>query len=174
MFRYPHAHVSLVGRDHRSAPGLRDGTVSVAERADIEHALWALRAYDTTALATVSDSGPHVAGVFFAPEIEEGRIKLLLAVLNRSRKAADMAADSRVAFMCSPGNPSRWIQGFGTATRPDLDDAGRLEMFRRLIAHAPGARQFVDTLPVHPVVVAVRELKVVEVLGKPPLLLTFD
>ena len=99
--------------------------MSVAARADVEHALWALRAYDTTALATVSDSGPHVAGVFFAPEIEDGRIQLLLAVLDRSRKAADMAADPRVAFMCSPGNPSRWIQGWGTATRPDLDDAMR-------------------------------------------------
>jgi hypothetical protein len=148
--------------------------VSVAARADVERALWALRAYDTTALATVSESGPHVAGVFFAPEIQDDRIQLLLAVLDRSRKAADIARDPRVAFMCSPGNPSRWIQGWGSATRPEVDDAGRLELFRRLIAHAPGARQFVDRLPVHPVIVAVRELKVVEVLGNPPLLLTFD
>ena len=76
--------------------------------------------------------------------------------------------------MCSPGNPSRWIQGSGTATRADVDEAGRLELFRRLLAHAPGAQQFVDNLPVHPFLVTVRELKVVEVLGKPPLLLKFD
>ncbi|HEY8676804.1 MAG TPA: pyridoxamine 5'-phosphate oxidase family protein [Candidatus Dormibacteraeota bacterium] len=148
--------------------------MSVAARGDVERALWALRAYDTTALATVSAAGPHVAGVFFAPESEGDRIQLLLAVLDRSRKAADIAKDPRVAFMCSPGNPSRWIQGSGSATRPDLDDAGRLELFRRLIAHAPGARHFVDSLPVHPVIVSVRELKVVEVLGNPPLILTFD
>ncbi len=148
--------------------------MSVSQGADVERALWALRAYDTTALATVNDSGPHVAGVFFAPEIEDGRIRLLLAVLDGSRKAADIAKDPRVAFMCSPGNPSRWIQGWGSATRPDVDDAGRLELFRRLIAHAPGARQFIDRLPVHPFIVAVRGLKVVEVLGNPPLLLTFD
>jgi hypothetical protein len=141
---------------------------------EVERALWALRAYDTTALATVSASGPHVAGVFFAPEVDDARIHLVLAVLDGSRKAQDIAGDDRVAFMCSPGNPSRWIQGWGSATRADVDDAGRLELFRRLIAHAPGARQFVDNLPVHPFIVAVRQLKVVEVLGRTPLLLTFD
>ncbi len=148
--------------------------MSVEAGGEVERALWALRAYDTTALATVSDSGPHVAGVFFAPEVEDGRIQLVLAVLDGSRKASDIAVDSRVAFMCSPGNPSRWIQGWGSASRADVDKSGRLELFRRLLAHAPGAKQFVDNLPVHPFIVAVRELKVVEVLGKPPLLLTFD
>jgi hypothetical protein len=148
--------------------------MTVETTAEVERALWALRAYDTTSLATISESGPHVAGVFFAPEVENGRIRLLLAVLDDSRKAADIARDPRVAFMCSPGNPSRWIQGWGSASRADVDEPGRLELFRRLLAHAPGARQFVDHLPVHPFIVAVRELKVVEVLGKPPLLLTFD
>ena len=144
-------------------------------RAAVERALWALRAYDTVALATVSQSGPHVAGVFFAPEVDDGGgLRLLLAVLDGSRKATDIAADQRVAFMCSPGNPSRWIQGSGTAAAPAVDDSGRLELFRRLVAHAPGARQFVDTLPVHPVVVSVRQLKVVEALGTPPLTLAFD
>jgi hypothetical protein len=148
--------------------------MSVDAGNEVERALWALRAYDTTALATVSAAGPHVAGAFFAPEVDDARIRLVLAVLDGSRKAQDIADDDRVAFMCSPGNPSRWIQGWGSATRAEVDDAGRLELFRRLIAHAPGARQFVDNLPVHPFVVAVRQLKVVEVLGRPPLLLTFD
>ncbi|MDQ6855675.1 MAG: pyridoxamine 5'-phosphate oxidase family protein [Candidatus Dormibacteraeota bacterium] len=142
--------------------------------AAVERALWALRAYDTTALATVSESGPHVAGVFFAPEIEDGRIRLLLAVLDGSRKALDIAEDPRVAFMCSPGNPSRWIQGSGSAERAGGDEPARLELFRRLVAHAPGAQQFVDNLPVHPFIVEVRELKVVEALGKPPLRMKFD
>jgi hypothetical protein len=169
--------VSQAGDDHGSGGAARGSgrdPVSVVARADVEHALWALRAYDTTALATVSEAGPHVAGVFFAPEIAGERIQLLLAVLDRSRKADDIARDPRVAFVCSPGNPSRWIQGWGSATRPDVDDAGRLEIFRRLVAHAPGAQQFVERLPVHPVIVAVRELKIVEVLSKPPLILTFD
>jgi Pyridoxamine 5'-phosphate oxidase len=140
----------------------------------VERALWALRAYDTTALATVSDAGPHVAGVFFAPEIEGERIRLLLAVLDNSRKARDLTADPRVAFVCSPGNPSRWIQGWGSASTPEVDEPARLEIFRRLVAHAPGASEFVDRLPVHPVIVHVRELKIVEVLGKPAQILTFE
>lgn len=142
--------------------------------ADVERALWALRAYDTTALATVSEAGPHVAGVFFAPEADRARIRLLLAVLDNSRKARDLEADSRVAFMCSPGNPSRWIQGWGSASTPHLDGSARLELFRRLVAHAPGAAQFVDRLPVHPVIVEVRVLKIVEVLGRPAVTVTFS
>lgn len=126
------------------------------------------------ALATVSEVGPHVAGVFFAPEIDADRIRLLAAVLDGSRKAADIDGDPRVAFVCSPGNPSRWIQGSGAAHRPDVDDNGRLELFRRLVAHAPGARQFVDRLPVHPVIIEVRDLKVVEAIGTPPLRLHFE
>lgn len=140
----------------------------------LPRALWALRAYDTTALATVSDAGPHVAGVFFAPEADGQRIRLLLGILDGSRKARDLQADPRVAFMCSPGNPSRWIQGWGTASTPVLDEPARLEIFRRLVAHAPGAQQFVDRLPVHPVIVEVGELKIVEALGKPALTLAFS
>jgi hypothetical protein len=142
-----------------------------AATADIEHALWALRAYDTAALATVSELGPHVAGVFFAPELDDGRIRLLVAVINESRMATDIAADPRVSFICSPGNPSRWIQGAGNATRPELDEPGRMEIFRRLVAHAPGVRTFVDSAPVHPVIVEVRSLKIVEALGSPPMTL---
>jgi hypothetical protein len=145
-----------------------------ATTADAERALWALRAYDTAALATISDAGPHVAGVFFAPEIDGHRIRLLLAVLDGSRMDRDMSSDHRVAFMCSPGNTSRWIQGWGTASRPEVDESGRLELFRRIIAHAPGVQQFIDRLRTHPVIVEVHEMKVVEALGSPPLQLTFD
>ncbi len=139
---------------------------------EVERALWALRAYDTTALATVSDAGPHVAGVFFAPEIEEGRIRLLLAVLDGSRKAEDIANDDRVAFMCSPGNPSRWVQGSGRATLVE-DESRHHELYMRLLDHAPGARAFVEDVRVMPVVCDVERLRVVEAEGRPPLLLDF-
>ena len=152
---------------------MADGTAQHAP-ADVERALWALRAYDSISLATGSDAGPHVAGVFFAPEMDGERIRLLLAVLDGSRTARDLRADARVAFMCSPGNPSRWIQGWGSADTPEVDDAARLEFFRRVLAHAPGARPFVEGPPVHPVTVEVAELKIVEVLGKPPLIVRFD
>jgi hypothetical protein len=144
-----------------------------ASPADVERALAALGEYGTTALATVSAAGPHVAGVFFAPEAHGGGLRLLLAVLRDSRKHRDLLADPRVAFMCSPGEPSRWVQGSGTATAVADADEGAA-MLRRLVAHAPGAAVFVDRLPVLPVAVAVRTLKVVERLGSPPLVLSFD
>jgi hypothetical protein len=140
----------------------------MASSADVDRALWALKAYDVVALATVSADGPHVAGVFFAPEPYQGGIRLLLALLRDSRKHHELLADPRVAFMCSPGNPSRWIQGSGLATGVGDAEQGAL-MLRRLVEHAPGASVFVDRLPVVPVTVEVRALKVVEDLAQPPL-----
>jgi hypothetical protein len=140
-----------------------------ASPADVERALWALKAYDTLALGTVSAAGPHVAGVFFAPEAHGGGVRLVLALLRDSRKHRELVADPRVAFMCSPGKPTRWIQGSGVAAGVDDAAEGAL-LLRRLVEHAPGASAFVDRLPVVPVTVAVQTLKVVEDLGRPPLL----
>jgi nitroimidazol reductase NimA-like FMN-containing flavoprotein (pyridoxamine 5'-phosphate oxidase superfamily) len=142
--------------------------------ADVERALSALRAYRTTALATVSADGPHVAGVFFAPEAHAGGIRLVLAVLRDSRKHRELLADPRVAFMCSPGDPSRWVQGRGLASGVEGSAEGEA-MLRRLVEHAPGATVFVGgRLPVAPVVVAVQALKVVEELGRPALVVELD
>ena len=139
---------------------------------DVERALWALQAYDVLALGTVSAAGPHVAGVFFAPEADgRGGIRLLLAVLRDSRKHRELLEDPRVAFMCSPGNPSRWIQGSGVA-RGLVEGEDGAVLLRRLVEHAPGAAVFVERLPVVPVVVEVRGLKVVEDMGQPPLVVS--
>lgn len=137
---------------------------------ELERALWALRAYDTTALATTSASGPHVAGVFFAPERVGNRLRLLLAILGNTRKHADIAGDPRVAFMCSPGNPSRWIQGSGRAALVD-DESLHHDIYMRLLDHAPGARLFVENQLVLPVILTVEYLKVAEEPGGPPLVL---
>lgn len=135
---------------------------------DLDRALWALSAYDTTALGTTGPDGPHVAGVFFAPERSpEGGLRLLTAMLRGSRKHREIEADARVAFMCSPGHPARWIQGYGTAV-PDDDGERRTAIFARLLEHAPGARPFVENLDVLPVVITVRALKVVEDPGSAP------
>jgi hypothetical protein len=136
---------------------------------DLERALWALQAYDTLALGTTSQAGPHIAGAFFAPEQQGQGIRLLLALLKDSRKHRELLADPRVAFLCSPGNPSRWIQGSGLAAGVDDPDVGTA-MLRRLVEHAPGASVFVDRLPVVPIVIEVRALKVVHDLGQPPLI----
>jgi hypothetical protein len=111
--------------------------------------------------------------VFVAPEAHRGGIRLLLAVLRDSRKHRELLADPRVAFMCSPGDPSRWVQGRGLAA--GVDDAAEGDaMLRRLVEHAPGASAFVGRLPVVPVVVEVREVKVVEELGRPALVVELD
>jgi hypothetical protein len=139
----------------------------------LERALWALRAYDTMALATASAAGPHVAGVFFAPERAGTGIRLLIATRGGSRLHRELAADPRVAFMCSPGNASRWIQGGGTASV--VEDSGlRTDLVRRLIDHAPGAQPYVEGPEVLPVTIAVRWLKVVEARDGAHLLLSLD
>jgi hypothetical protein len=139
----------------------------------LERALWALRAYDTIALATSSPAGPHVAGVFFAPEQTGTGIRLLIAARSGSRLHRELAADARVAFMCSPGNASRWIQGGGVAAVV-TDPALGAHITRRLIDHAAGAEAYVDGPGVLPVTIAVRWLKVVEAREGPHLLLHFE
>jgi Pyridoxamine 5'-phosphate oxidase len=149
------------------SPEARNGDVG------LERALWALRAYDTMALATASPAGPHVAGVFFAPERTKTGIRLLIATRGGSRLHRELAAEPRVAFMCSPGNASRWIQGGGTASV--VADGGlRTDLARRLIDHAAGAQAYVEGPEVLPVTIAVRWLKVVEARDGAHLLLSFD
>lgn len=141
-----------------------------ASHADRERALWALRGYNIATIATTLPTGPHVAGAFFATLEEDDRIRLLLTVFRGSRLHRGILADPRVAFMCSPGNASRWIQGSGVA-RPVEDPERRVELVDRLLAHAPQARPFIDQPPSVPVLVDVVGLKIVEDLGCPPLLL---
>jgi hypothetical protein len=141
--------------------------------AGLERALWALRAYDTIALATSSAAGPHVAGVFFAPERDGAGIRLLIAMRGGSRLHRELQADPRVAFMCSPGNASRWIQGGGAATVVS-DQGTRTEITRRLIEHAAGAQPYVEGPELLAVTIAVAWLKVVEARDGAHLLLRFD
>ncbi len=139
----------------------------------LERAIWALRAYDTIALATTSAAGPHVAGVFFAPERTATGIQLLIAAKEGSRLHRELEADPRVAFMCSPGNASRWIQGGGFAATAG-ETGVRTEITRRLVAHAAGAKAYVEAPDMVPVIVTVRWLKLVEVRDGPHLVVTFD
>jgi hypothetical protein len=147
--------------------------VATANAADIERALWSLQAYDTTALATVSDAGPRVGGAFFVPERTFEGIRMVIAQLRDSRALHDMALDPRVAFICSPGSPARWIQGTGTATLV-ADESAHADLYERLVAHAPGARAYVERLSVVPAVIAVRTLTVVDAVDRRPLRLAFD
>jgi hypothetical protein len=148
-------------------------TAEASGDAGLERALWALRAYDTLALATTSAAGPHVAGVFFAPERTASGIRLLIATRAGSRLQRELEADPRIAFMCSPGNASRWIQGGGTAALVD-DPGARTHIAQRLIEHAAGAQAYVEGPDVLPVTIGVRWLKVVEARDGAHLVLRFD
>jgi len=141
--------------------------------ADIERALWSLQAYDTTALATTSDAGPRVVGAFFVPERTGDGIRMVTAQLRDSHPLHDMALDPRVAFICSPGSPARWIQGTGVATVV-VDESAHADLYERLVAHAPGARAYVERLSVVPAIITVRTLTVVDAVDKPPLRLSLD
>jgi hypothetical protein len=148
-------------------------TTESGDNAGLERALWALRAYDTLALATSSAAGPHVAGVFFAPERSASGIRLLIAARAGSRLQRELVADPRVAFMCSPGNASRWIQGGGIAALVE-DPAAQTHIAQRLIEHAAGAQAYVERPEVLPVTIDVRWLKVVEAREGEHVVLRFD
>jgi hypothetical protein len=139
----------------------------------MERALWSLRAYDAMALATSGEDGPQVAGVFFAPELEAGAIRLIIATLGDTLLHRSLRHDPHVAFLCSPGTASRWVQGTGVAELID-DPLRHADLHERLMAHAPGARAYVERFPMVPALIAVRRLKIVEAMDAAPLLLDLE
>lgn len=142
----------------------------IADDDQLERALWSLRAYDAMALATVGEDGPQVAGVFFAPEIEGRGIRLIIATLGDTLLHRSLQHDPRVAFLCSPGTASRWVQGTGNAQVVD-DPVRHADLHERLMAHAPGARAYVERFPMVPALIHVQRLKIVEAIDAAPLLL---
>ncbi|MBV8194001.1 MAG: pyridoxamine 5'-phosphate oxidase family protein [Candidatus Dormibacteraeota bacterium] len=140
--------------------------------AELERVLWSLRAYDVLALATADPDGPHVAGVFFAPAARGGGLHLIIATLGETALQRAMRRDTRVAFLCSPGNASRWIQGTGTAEVID-DTARHADLHERLLAHAPGARVYVERFAAVPAIITVKRLKIVDAIDATPRLLEF-
>jgi nitroimidazol reductase NimA-like FMN-containing flavoprotein (pyridoxamine 5'-phosphate oxidase superfamily) len=145
----------------------------MADDADIERALWSLRAYDTVVLATAGERGPHVAAFFFAPERTTNGVRLLIAMPRDSRKLRELTSEPRVGFMCFPGNATRWITGFGTACAVD-DESGTTALRVRLPAHAPDSRAFIDAADVVAVEVTVTRLEVVEAIDTPVRIHEFD
>lgn len=142
-----------------------------ADEPMLERALWSLRAYDAMALATTGEDGPQVAGVFFAPEISDGGgIRLIIATLGDTLLHRSLQRDPHVAFLCSPGSASRWVQGTGVAELI-ADQLRHADLHERLMAHAPGARAYVERFPMVPALILVRRLKIVDAIDAVPLLL---
>lgn len=144
--------------------------IRAADDRALERALWSLRAYDAMALATTGEDGPQVAGVFFAPEVVNGGIRLIIATLGDTLLHRNLQHDPHVAFLCSPGTASRWVQGTGIAELID-DPFRHADLHERLMAHAPGARAYVERFPMVPALIGVQRLKIVEAIDAPPLLL---
>jgi hypothetical protein len=122
------------------------------------------------ALAVVAEDGPHIAGVYFAPEIAGRGLRLIIATLGDTILHRSLQRDPRVAFLCSPGTASRWVQGTGFAEVID-DPLRHADLHERLMAHAPGARAYVERFPMLPALIRVQRLKIVEARDAPPLLL---
>ena len=81
-------------------------TGPVPAEPEIDRALWSLRAYDTIALATAGDAGPHVAAYYFAPERVPDGVQLLIAMPRDSRKLRDStSAGSPAAAATSTTSP---------------------------------------------------------------------
>ena len=136
----------------------------------LQRALWSLRAYDTMALATAGADGPQVAGIYFAPEMDGGGIRLIIATLGDTVLHRSLQHDPHVAFLCSSGTASRWVQGTGVAELID-DPMRHADLHERLMAHAPGVRVYVERFPMVPALISVRRLKIVDAVDANPLLI---
>jgi hypothetical protein len=143
-----------------------DGSLSVEQ---LPHRVRAvLTGHDTLVLATTSPEGqPEAASVFFAPLVEGGRLLLVTAMLQTSRKLAHLRADPRAAVYIGPQEPSRWIQAECIVEEPPAgnEHSRRLD---QLVAAAPDAKIFVERVPVSPVVLAVTRLKLTDLTGEQP------
>lgn len=123
--------------------------------------------HQTMVLATAdADGQPEAAAVFFA--LDDGsQPALICTLLSRSAKLAQIRANPRVGFFVGPPRPTRWLQGRG-AVRIIEDEPARGECIRRLVAGAPDAAVFVERVPVTPIAIDVRELKLTDLTGAQP------
>jgi hypothetical protein len=133
-----------------------------------------LARHDTLVLATTAPDGqPEAASVFFAPVVEDGRLLLVTTLLESSRKLAHLGADPRAGVYIGPREPTRWIQAECVAeeARGDETIARRKE---QLVAAAPGARVFVERVPISTIVFVVTRLKLVDLTGETPPVLEIE
>jgi len=133
-----------------------------------------LAGFQTMVLATAgADGQPEAASVFFAAVGDAPRFVLICAMQGRSAKLARLGENPRVGFFIGPQTPSRWLQGTGIAeaVQGDAECARLLEL---LVADAPGARLFVERVPVVAVVIAVRQLKLTDLTGERPPIMVMD
>jgi hypothetical protein len=134
-----------------------------------------LRGHQTLVLATADAAGqPEAAAVFFVLDEDRGPgPALICALLSRSAKLARIRENPRVAFFIGPQAPTRWLQGSGVA-RVVEEEPQRSQCITQLIAAIPDAAVFVERVPVTPVEIAVRALKLTDLTGESPPVVEMD
>ena len=127
-----------------------------------------LKGYQTMVLATADPAGePGAAAVFYAAADADDGIEIVCTLLSSSTKLAHLRRNPRAAFFIGPQTPTCWLQGAGdvriVAEQPER--GGRIA---QVVAGAPGAAMFVGRVPVTPVVIRVRTIKLTDLTGGQP------
>ncbi len=119
-------------------------------------------------LATARDGRPWVSAVFYTVEETADGVRLLGAVLTASRQLVNLRANPRAAVFIGPRQPTRWLQGDGTAALLD-DPAAASDALARLTARVPAARVLTERAPLVPVLIHLESITLTDLTGgRPP------
>ena len=124
--------------------------------------------HQTLVLATTDGDGtPEAASVFYAPVMDGEAPALVCAFLSSSGKLGHLRANPRAGIYVGPQTPTCWVQASATARIVEAA-AEREARIAQLLAHAPGARVFVERVPVTAVVLTLTRLKLTDLTGARP------
>jgi nitroimidazol reductase NimA-like FMN-containing flavoprotein (pyridoxamine 5'-phosphate oxidase superfamily) len=129
----------------------------------------------TMVVASASRNGaPEAASVFFAPEYGTESLTLVCALLSRSHKLAHLRENPRAGLYIGPQRPTRWLQATAAARILEGDEQEHARRLAHLRAHAPEAGVFVERVPVTVVIFEVERLKLTDLTGASPPIITVD
>jgi len=127
-----------------------------------------LEEHQTLVLATTDgDGAPEAASVFYAPVMNGEAPALVCAFLSSSAKLGHLRRNPQAGIYIGPQTPTRWVQASATARMVE-DPVEREARLDQLLAHAPGARVFVERVPVTAVVLSLTRVKLTDLTGERP------
>jgi hypothetical protein len=121
----------------------------------------------TTMCIALCDGGEPWAGMVFFVEDEPdaGHLDMCCMVVGSSK--LDSLRDARVAVLVAGEQPSRWIQGVGTAEVVS-DDADAAAVRKRLEDRTPAAAAFFDRAEATAVRIHIERLRATDLGAQPP------
>lgn len=123
--------------------------------------------HSSMSIAMVVDGEPWAARVFFVDdEPDSGHLDLCCVMIGAARRDA-VARAPRTAFVVGGDEPTRWIQGIGTAEIVS-DDADGAAVLKRLDEKTPSAGAFLRDKDTAAVRIHVERLKVTDLSASPP------